>query len=170
MNLYLVRMTRSLIHEFFQSFSYDPATIADTEQTPVYKYNKEAVNKYYDKHTAQGKIHFAIMLDDKIIGDIYLKDLDPKLESCDIGVHIVNDQYKGKGYGTQAEKILLSYIFNKHKMKTVYAETLIKNERSAHVLKKVGFIEVSRNDNMIRFACQKCQWNDEETLDKFIIT
>lgn len=170
MSLYLVKMTRSLMHEFYKSFSYDPETIADTKQTPVYKYNKEVVNKHYDKHTAQGKIHFAIMLDDKIIGDIYLKHLDPELESCDIGVHIVNDQYKGKGYGTQAEKILLSYIFNKLKMKTVYAETLIKNERSAHVLKKVGFIEVSRNDNMIRFTCQKCQWNDEGNLDKFIIT
>lgn len=77
------------------------------------------------------------MLDDKIIGDIYLKDLDPELENCNIGIHIVNDQYKGKGYGAQAEKILLSYIFNKLKMKTVYAETLIKNERSRHVLKRL---------------------------------
>lgn len=170
MRLYLVKMTRSLMHEFYKSFSYDPETIADTEQTPVYQYNKEAVNKFYDKHITQGKIHFAIMHDDEIIGDIYLKHLDPELESCDIGIHIVNDQYKGKGYGTQAEKILLSYLFNKLKMKTVYAETLIKNKRSTYVLKKVGFIEVSRNDNMIRFACQKCQWNAEETLDTLIIT
>ena len=48
-------------------FSCDPAAIADTEQTPVYQYNKKAVNKFYDKHITQGKIHFAIMLDNKII-------------------------------------------------------------------------------------------------------
>ena len=118
-------------------FSCDPAAIADTEQTPVYQYNKKAVNKFYDKHITQGKIHFAIMLYNKIIGDIYLKDLNLELESSNIGIHIVNDQYKGKEYGTQAERILLSYIFNKLKMKTVYAQTLIKNERSTHVLKNL---------------------------------
>ena len=114
MNLYLVKMTRSLIHEFFQFFSYDPAAIADTEQTPVYQYNKEAVNKFYDKHITQGKIHFAIMLYNKIIGDIYLKDLNLELESSNIGIHIVNDQYKGNGYSTQAKK----YILNKLEIKT----------------------------------------------------
>ena len=157
------------MHEFFKVFSYDPDADADSAQTQVYQYNEETVNKLYDKHIAQGKIHFAIMLDDQVIGDIYLKHLNPALNCCDMGIHIVNDQYKGKGYGTQAERILLNYIFKELKMKTVYAETLIKNERSAHVLKKVGFMEISRNDNMIRFACENSRWNDAELLDTPII-
>ena len=169
MKLYLVKMTRVLMHEFFKDFSYDPDTAADAKQAQVYQYNEETVNRLYDKHIAQGKIHFVIMLDDQVIGDIYLKHHDPALKCCDIGIHIVNDQYKGKGYGTQAERLLLNYIFKELKMKTVYAETLIKNERSAHVLKKAGFMEIGRNDNMIRFACENRRWNDTECLDAFII-
>lgn len=133
MNLYLVKMTSLLIHEFFRFFSYDPAAIADTEQTPVCQYNQEAVNQFYDKHITQGKILFAIILDDKIIDDIYLKDLNPKLESCDIGFYIVNDQYKGNGYSTQAKK----YILNKLETKTAYV--LIKNEHRTHVLKRLDY-------------------------------
>ena len=169
MILYLAKMTRSLMHEFFKSFANDPDTFDDSTQTTAYQYNEEKVNALYDKHVAQGKMHFAIMLDDQIIGDIYLKHLDIATKSCDIGIHIVNDQYKGKGYGTQAERILLNFVFKKLKMKTVYADVLIKNTRSAHVLKKVGFIEIGRNDIMIRFAHQNSRWHGEEILDTLII-
>ena len=170
MNVYLVKMTRSLMHEFFRSFTYDPEAIADTDQTQVYHYSKETVEKLYDKHTAQGKIHFAIMLNDQIIGDIYLKHIDSVTESCEMGIHIMNDEYKGKGYGTQAERLILSYAFKKLNMQTVYADTLIKNKRSAHVLEKVGFIEISRNNNTIHFVHQKCRWNAADSFDTLIIS
>ena len=39
---------------------------------------------------------------------------ESEIGSCDIGFHIENDQYKGNGYGTQAQK----YILNKLEIKT----------------------------------------------------
>jgi len=66
------------------------------------------------------------MLNEVIIGDIYLKHIDPLEQSCEMGIHIANDKRKDKSYGTQAERILLAYAFNKLNMKAVCADTLIK--------------------------------------------
>lgn len=54
MNIRLNEMTRDRLHEFFN-------------------HDENQVNTYFDKHQKQGKLHFAIMLDDAVIGDKYLK-------------------------------------------------------------------------------------------------
>ena len=50
-----------------------------------------------------------------------------------------NDSVKGKGYGTQAEKLAIKYAFEKLGMLAVNADAVLKNTRSQHVLEKVGF-------------------------------
>ena len=76
-----------------------------------------------------------LLIEGQVIGDIYLKQINYVSQTCEMGFHIVYDSYKGKGYGTQAEKILLAYAFNELNTNAVYADTLVKNERSMHVLK-----------------------------------
>ena len=126
MSVYLVKMSRDMMHEFFKSFRYDPVMIAKSDTTLVYVYNIEHVDQLFSKHQEQGKLHFANMLNEVIIGDIYLKHIDPLEQSCEMGIHIANDKRKDKSYGTQAERILLAYAFNKLNMKAVCADTLIK--------------------------------------------
>ena len=50
-----------------------------------------------------------------------------------------NDSYKGKGYGTTAEKLAVEYAFSELGMTAVNADTIIKNKRSQHILEKIGF-------------------------------
>ena len=50
-----------------------------------------------------------------------------------------NDSYKGMGYGTEAERLALAYAFDELGMNAVNADTVIKNERSQHILEKLGF-------------------------------
>ena len=168
MNVSLIKMTRNTMHAFFKNFAYDPLALGE-EQASVYVYDQEIVDQIYDKHQKQGKQHFAIMHEGQVIGDIYLKHINFVSQTCEMGIHIVNDKYKGKGYGTQAEMILLAYAFNKLNMKAVYANTLINNERSMHVLKKAGFIEVYRNAQTVHFECRKSSWKCTEDLPGIII-
>ncbi|MFQ9509936.1 MAG: GNAT family N-acetyltransferase [Lachnospiraceae bacterium] len=52
---------------------------------------------------------------------------------------LANDQFKGKGYGTLVEKNILDYGFNELGLTVIYADTLLRNVRSQHVLEKIGF-------------------------------
>lgn len=157
MNIRLSEMTRDRLHEFFKHFVYEPQTFKDESCVRPYIYDENQVNAYFDKHQKQGKLHFAIMLDDAVIGDIYLKNIDPLSKSCEIGIHMVSDNFKGKGYGTQAERQVLEYAFNKLNMESVYAHTFAKNHRSRKALIKAGFAPIEINEQTCRFVCYKTQ-------------
>ena len=102
----------------------------------------------------QGKIHVAVLLEDLVIGDIYLKHIDPTKHCCELGIHMINDAYKGKGYGTQAIQLILVYAFTNLKMNMVYANTFIDNDRSTRALKKAGFTEIGQWDSFRRLECR----------------
>lgn len=54
------------------------------------------------------------------------------------------------GYGTQAEALILIYAFYELGLSTVYADTVIRNKRSQHVLEKLGFA-YTHEDDMLRY-------------------
>ena len=58
-----------------------------------------------------------------------------------------NDTVKGKGYGTEAEKLAVRYAFDKLGMSAVNADTVVKNTRSQHILEKIGFRLVKEEGN-----------------------
>lgn len=63
-----------------------------------------------------------------------------------MSIHLQNDAVKGKGYGTQAERLAVQYAFNELGMKTIHADAILKNTRSQHVLEKVGFQLLGEDD------------------------
>ena len=158
MNVYLCKMTKAKMHEFYRAFSYDPAAMSENDNSR-YIYDAATVDTYFEKHMRQGKIHFAIMLGDTVIGDVYLKNINSIDRFCTIAIHMANDTYKGHGYGTQAEKLILAYAFQELEMQVVYADTLVKNARSRHVLEKVGFSEIRRDNQSIYYEYHKSNWN-----------
>ena len=77
--------------------------------------------------------------DAEVIGELQLKQIDRDRKECTLSIHMQNDSVKGKGYGTQAEKLAIKYAFEKLGMLAVNADAVLKNTRSQHVLEKVGF-------------------------------
>lgn len=163
-NIRLTEMTAEQMQSFFKGFTYDSDTFADITQCVPYIYDPQAVDAYYNKHKQQGKLHFAIMLDNDVIGDMYLKQMDCVKKSCAFGIHLINDSVKNKGYGTIAEELLLSHLFNELKMEKVLADCLIKNQRSQHVLKKVGFTEIMRDKTYVYFECDRNVWSAQKQV------
>ena len=165
----LVKMTRDLMHRFYQSFAVDAAAIPDGEDVTVYKYDANIVNQRFDKHLSQGKQHYAVILNGQVIGDIYLKHIDSTERSAEMGIHIVNDRYKNKGYGTYAEKLLLQRAFCEFGLDVVYAHTLIKNKRSKRALIKAGFREIDNDDQFSYYECRNDEWIEMDLLNNTII-
>ena len=126
----LKAMTRELCHELYKHWTNDASIYMDMRLFQPYVYDEAAVNRYFDmKGQDASRRLFAIMLGDKVI--------DKK--ECSLSIHMQNDAVKGRGYGTQAERLAVKTAFDELGMAAVNADTIRKNTRSQHVLGKVGF-------------------------------
>ena len=143
-------MTRQMCHEFYKSFQNDPAIGHYYE----YVYTPEIADSYFERNSVPGKRLFAIMVGNQIVGEIKLKKIDFELRECSMGIHLQNDAVKGKGYGTQAERLILQYAFEKMGMDAVNAKVVLKNTRSQHVLEKVGFRYTHEDDTFKYYRCE----------------
>ena len=143
-------MTRQMCHEFYQNFQNDPAIGHYYE----YVYTSEMADRYFDANSVPEKKLFAICLNGKIIGEIKLKHIDPQNRECSMGIHLQNDAVKEKGYGTQAERLILQYAFEKMGMEAVNAKAVLTNTRSQHVLEKAGFRYTHKDDTFKYYRCE----------------
>lgn len=159
MNICLSNMTNPLMHSFFRGFTNDPDVFEDEARFREFQYSPERADQYWCRQRERNRVHLAVMLENEPIGEVILKHIDPERKSCTLSIHMKNDSVKNCGYGTQAEILALRYAFCDLDMKTVFADALIKNTRSRHVLIKVGFREISQNEAYCYYRCDKATWN-----------
>lgn len=86
-----------------------------------------------------------------MIGQIQLKRISPEKKEATLGIHLQKDQYKNKGYGTQALRMILHYGFTQLHLQTIYADCVKQNLRSRHVLQKIGFVYTHEDDDFYYF-------------------
>ena len=144
-------MTRELLHVFYKRYVPDPDILEDRELCEPYIYDANEVDREFDSNSAKpGRMEFAVLLDGEVIGSVGLKDIDYEKKTCELMIHMTNDSVKNKGYGTQAEKLMIHYAFEILGMNSVLADSLHKNTRSQHVLEKIGFQHM-RDDETFRY-------------------
>jgi RimJ/RimL family protein N-acetyltransferase len=80
--------------------------------------------------------------DGKVLGEIVLNDLDVDNESMGFRVALRSDQ--GKGYGTEAIRLLLRYAFDVIGLHRVDLEVYDFNPRAIASYRKCGFVEEGR--------------------------
>ena len=143
MEIRIEPMTREQMHEMYKEFTMDPMIFEDMElfeQVKDYVYDPEKVDMLYDMRMAEeGSYLFAVLLDDKVIGEVGLRHYSDETKECELSVHMMNDSVKGKGYGTMAEMLAVDYAFDVLGAESIFAESLIKNARSQHIMEKIGF-------------------------------
>lgn len=135
-------MDREMCHAFYKDFQNDPAIGHYYE----YRYTPEIADRYFERNNVPDRKLFAIIVAGKIVGECKLKEIDFEKRECSMGIHLQNDTVKGKGYGTQAEKLILKYAFEELGMTAVNADAARMNTRSQHVLEKVGFCYTHEDD------------------------
>lgn len=146
----LCPMTREMCHTFYRDFQNDPAIGHYYE----YVYSPEVADRYYDTNSVSDRMLFAILAEGRIVGECKLKYIDLQKRECSMGIHLQNDSVKGKGYGTQAERLLLQYAFEQMHMLTVNADAALHNTRSQHVLEKVGFRYTHEDETFKYYRCE----------------
>lgn len=143
-------MTRELCHKLYSGWENDSSIYIDMNLFATYRYDKNAVDKYFDTKQDPSRILFAIMKGENPIGELQLKQINVTNKECTLSIHLQNDTEKGKGYGTRAEQLAIQYAFDVLGMVVVNADTIAKNTRSQHVLEKVGFRFV-RQENGFKY-------------------
>lgn len=157
-------MTRQMCHEFYQNFQNDPAIGHYYE----YVYTQEIADRYFDTNSVADRKLFAIMVGNQIVGECKLKNIDPQKRECSMGIHLQNDAVKGKGYGTQAERLVLQYAFEELGLVAVNADAAIHNTRSQHVLEKVGFRYTHEDDTFKYYRCENNRLLREKLIQELM--
>ena len=158
---------RMLLHEYYKHFVMDADIFMDMSSFREYVYIPEKVDAYYDRLLSQNdRVDFLIMADGKPVGEIALKHIDEKERQCELSIHLQNDAVKNKGYGTQAERLILEYAFQLLGMTTVIANSVLKNKRSRHTLEKVGFRETGRDETFVYYRLSLAEWLAREKADQ----
>lgn len=132
-------LTRALCHRLFERWQNDPSIFANGAQCTPYVYNPIATDRYFDGLQSSTLMVFAVMREDEPIGELQLKRIDREGGHATLSIHLMCDNVKNKGYGTEGIRLALDYAFGTLGLRTVYADALLTNLRSRHVLEKVGF-------------------------------
>ncbi len=144
-------MTLSLCHEVYRNYVPDPMM---TDKP--FSYTKEWVNQHFAMRNGDpARRFFAVTVDGRAIGEIQVKYLNFVVKKGNIGITLINDSVKGKGYGTEAERLIIQYAFQKLKLNVLYADAVLRNTRSQHIMEKLGFRYVCKDDIFRYYELQR---------------
>ena len=99
------------------------------------------MNAHQDIFTAKQIRLIICLTDTKPIGTIELFDFDAHNSRVGIGI-MIDSSAEGNGYATQALQLLCNYCFEIILVKQIYCNISASNEKSLHLFKKSGFVEV----------------------------
>ncbi len=163
MSVELRQMTRELMYELYSGFEFDPAMFLDLdlyEKCRGHVFDKAEIDARFDKRAGDASyMSFAVMLEGRVIGEVVLKHIDHESKQCELGVHLISDSVKNKGYGTEAERLAIEYAFSELGMDTVLADSIVKNARSQHILHKLGFELLYEKDGFRYYKLEKVKYS-----------
>ena len=146
-NIYLGSINREQLKQYFESFEQDFEY--KTEYLGGFGWPVEGSDKIFDdisKDYGEKIIELGIYThDDRLVGDIALHTIQWRNRSAEIGVGIASKDNRGKGYGTEAVKLILSYAFNDLGLDRVGANTFEHNTGCRRALEKNGMVQEGVN-------------------------
>lgn len=77
----------------------------------------------------------------KPVGSVYLRDIDREHRKAEYGIFIGEQDGLGKGYGTQAAKLMITYAFRTLKLHKLMLRVLAGNDRARRSYEKAGFVQ-----------------------------
>ncbi len=146
-------MTAEMYHAYYKEYQNDPDLYIDKSKCMPFVYSPEWVDQYIRRQRDRNRKCFAIMFGNEMAGEVIIKDIEPG-KCATLGICMKNDQFKNRGLGTQAERLAIEYVFHELEIPVLYADTILTNIRSRHVLEKVGF-RFLREEGDFRYYCIK---------------
>ena len=105
----------------------------------------EGEKKFLEERNNEEATFVIVTLDkDKLIGAIGLEDINYINRTAILGIFIGDKNYRDKGYGTEAIRLLLDYGFNYMNLNNIKLDVIEFNERAIKCYEKCGFKEYGR--------------------------
>lgn len=149
--VYLLPMTPEMYHEYFKEYQNDLDLYIDKSAYTAYSYEEDKVNWYIQRQIDLNRKVFAIMHGDEAVGELVIKNIEER-KCATMGLAMKNAAYKDRGFGTKAERLAIEYVFNEMDIPVLYADSILSNKRSQHVLEKVGF-KFIKEEGDFRYYC-----------------
>lgn len=77
--------------------------------------------------------------DDRPVGSVYIRDIDPENKKGEYGIFIGEADALGKGYGTQAARLMIKYAFEELKLHRLFLRVFADNKAAIKSYEKAGF-------------------------------
>ena len=149
--VYLLPMTAQMYHSYYKEYQNDPDLFIDKSNYTVYSYDPKEVDQYIQRQIDLKRKAFAIMAGEEIVGELIIKNIEEK-KSATMSISMKNANYKDRGFGTIAERLAVDYVFHELDIPIVFADCVLSNKRSQHVLEKVGF-QFTKEEGNFRYYC-----------------
>ncbi|MCQ2536997.1 MAG: GNAT family N-acetyltransferase [Lachnospiraceae bacterium] len=140
----LLPMSDVMYHDFFREYENDEDLYLDKGQFKEYRYEPDKVDAYIQKQVRLKRLPFAIMYGEEMVGELKLYDIVDGVSAV-LGITMKSKKYKDRGFGTEAERLAVKYAFEVLDVPVLYADSIVTNTRSQHVLEKVGFRKISED-------------------------
>ncbi|WAM34488.1 GNAT family N-acetyltransferase [Caldicellulosiruptor morganii] len=127
--------------KYLQKWSNDPEVafwargVKDVSYTSAGEFRRW----YYSRSNSSIKRFIVETKDKKPIGSISYRDYDPVNKVVVLGIHIGEKEYWGKGFGTDAIKAFVKYLFATLDINRIELDTFDDNIRAIKAYQKCGF-------------------------------
>ncbi|MBJ8107664.1 GNAT family N-acetyltransferase [Bacillus cereus] len=111
------------------------------------RFKLEEVEAHIQKSVADPtRVDFAVCLSEtnEVIGDLAILEIDEENRKAFYRISMHNLNIVGKGYGSEATQLALSYAFDVLQLNRVQLEVYSHNPRGIRAYEKVGFIQEGR--------------------------
>jgi RimJ/RimL family protein N-acetyltransferase len=109
---------------------------------PIIPITDEAEEAWFESAAkSENEYHFSIRLleNDLLIGNCSLFGVNARNRSAEFGIAIGEKEYWGRGFGSDAMRVLLRFAFNELNLNRVHLDVLAYNKRAISAYVKVGF-------------------------------
>jgi len=94
---------------------------------------------YFDVGSPEKGQCFWIVVDGEKIGQVNYNKIDQENKKVELDIIIGDGAKMGKGYGTDALKALIKYLFDNFDINKIWVEPRANNPRAVRVYEKIGF-------------------------------
>lgn len=110
-----------------------------------FPFKMEEEEKWYESISSDKPENYSFAIETleepRYIGGCGLNKIDWKNRVAQVGIFIGLELYRGQGYGTDAMRVLLRFIFDQMNMNKVRLEVFSFNARAIKSYEKCGFIK-----------------------------
>ena len=146
--------------KLFAKWARDTEYLRMLDTSPVRQWSERQYKKWFKEDLEKGKRDDFLFLirtleNDEAIGFIELDGIHWSHGDSYVGIGIGEREYWGKGFGTDAMKVMLRYAFEELNLHRVSLNVFEYNQRAIRSYEKVGFVVEGRERQFMRREGQR---------------